>query len=150
MVAKFRRILVHCGRTIPYVLLCVVLINHIETTCAIALNDIAIDSTGSTIYNVPISQWVGEVIYIDWLDVVLLYLLAISMCYCKATFYALHMITISVALRYIVEHFTFATTTIVVLCTFMSTLCILSLINGVKSSYFNANGENDKLFNKII
>jgi hypothetical protein len=69
MVTLFRKLLIRVGKVIPFVFAFIVVISHIESIFAILNDDIVLDFEGYYTYNVPISNYIGNIVYIDWFDV---------------------------------------------------------------------------------
>lgn len=84
MVTLFRKILIRSGKTIPFVLAFIVVVGYIESTHAVYNELCEMCDDGSVILYTPISNYIGNIVYIDWFDVLLLYVLAVALEFCGA------------------------------------------------------------------
>lgn len=71
MVTLFRKLLIRLGKTIPFVLAFILLVGYVETIHSIITNNTIVDAEENIIYNMPISFFIADIVYIDWLDVLL-------------------------------------------------------------------------------
>ena len=129
MVTLFRKLLIRVGKVIPFVFAFIVVISHIESIFAILNDDIILDLEGYYTYNVPISNYIGNIVYIDWFDVLLLYVLAVALEFCWRNMLAVHYLLLNLAVRTLVEYFYLDWWVIVGLASFMA-LCGLYCICG--------------------
>ena len=105
MVTLFRKVLIRSGKVIPFVLAFVVAFGYIESAYAIHMELFEECEDGSVILYTPISNYIGSVIYIDWFDVLLLYVLAVALEFCWRNMLAVHYLLLNLAIRTLVEHF---------------------------------------------
>lgn len=132
MVNLFRKLLIRIGKIIPFVFAFIVVISHVESICAILNDDIILDLEGYYSYNVPISNYIGNIVYVDWFDVFLLYILAIALEFCKYNMRAVHFLLLNLFIRALLEHFYLDTLVVVHLCAFMALLGLYCVYGGFK------------------
>ena len=120
MVTLFRKLLIRVGKVIPFVFAFIVVISHIESIFAILNDDIVLDFEGYYTYNVPISNYIGNIVYIDWFDVLLLYVLAVALEFCWRNMLAVHYLLLNLAIRTLVEHFYIESGIVVGIASFMA------------------------------
>lgn len=104
MVNLFRKILIRVGKVIPFVLAFIVAIGYVESAYAIYYELYEMCDDGSVILYTPISNYIGNIVYIDWFDVFLLYVLAVALEYCKYNLRAVHFLLLNLLIRTLVEH----------------------------------------------
>ena len=129
MVTLFRKLLIRVGKVIPFVFAFIVVISHIESIFAILNDDIVLDFEGYYTYNVPISNYIGNIVYIDWFDVLLLYVLAVALEFCWRNMLAVHYLLLNLAVRTLVEHSYIESGIVVGIASFMA-LCGLYCVHG--------------------
>ena len=129
MATLFRKILIQSGKVIPFVLAFIVAFGYIESAYAIYMELFEECEDGSVMLYTPISNYIGSVIYIDWFDVFLLYILGIALEFCKYNFRAVHYLLLNLAVRTLVEHFYIESGIVVGIASFMA-LCGLYCVCG--------------------
>jgi hypothetical protein len=132
MVTLFRKLLIRVGKVIPFVFAFIVVISHIESIFAILNDDIILDLEGYYTYNVPISNYIGNIVYIDWFDVLLLYILAIALEFCWRNMLAVHYLLLNLAVRTLVEHFYIESGIVVGIASFMALAGLYCVYGGFK------------------
>ena len=132
MVTLFRKLLIRVGKVIPFVFAFIVVISHIESIYAILNDDIILDLEGYYTYNVPISNYIGNIVYIDWFDVLLLYILAIALEFCWRNMLAVHYLLLNMAVRTLVEHVYVEGGIFVGLASFMALCGLYCVYGGIK------------------
>lgn len=132
MVTLFRKLLIRVGKVIPFVFAFIVVISHIESIFAILNDDIILDLEGYYTYNVPISNYIGNIVYIDWFDVLLLYVLAVALEFCWRNMLAVHYLLLNLAVRTLVEHFYIESGIVVGLASFMALAGLYCVCGGFK------------------
>ena len=137
MVTLFRKVLIRSGKVIPFVLAFVVAFGYIESAYAIHMELFEECEDGSVILYTPISNYIGSVIYIDWFDVLLLYVLAVALEFCWRNMLAVHYLLLNLAVRTLVEHFYIESGIVVGLASFMA-LCGLYCVCGGITIFFNS------------
>lgn len=105
MVTLFRKILIRSGKIIPFVLAFIVVVGYIESTHAVYNELYEMCDDGSVILYTPISNYIGNIVYIDWFDVLLLYVLAVALEFCWRNMLAVHYLLLNLAVRTLLEHF---------------------------------------------
>ena len=132
MVEKwFRKTLIIVGKVIPFLLTLLVLIGHGENALSL------IEERGemckeALLLSTPISDYIGNVIYINDMDVFLLYILAFALEYCKYTFRAVHYLLLSLIVRMVLEHCYMSSTFLLAIFISMSLLGLWVLYGGVR------------------
>ena len=90
MITTFRRLLIHVGKMLPFVLCSIVFISCLEMAFAVATNDYLLYD-GVVILNTPISFFIGRYFEYDLLVCVISLITSIAIQACKwnlwATFY---------------------------------------------------------------
>ena len=132
MVTLFRKLLIRVGKVIPFVFAFIVVISHIESIFAILNDDIVLDFEGYYTYNVPISNYIGNTVYIDWFDVLLLYVLAVALEFCWRNMLAVHYLLLNLAVRTLVEHFYIESGIVVGIASFMALAGLYCVHGGIK------------------
>jgi glutaminase len=132
MVTLFRKLLIRVGKVIPFVFAFIVVISHIESIYAVLNDDIILDLEGYYTYNVPISNYIGNIVYIDWFDVLLLYILAIALEFCWRNMLAVHYLLLNLAVRTLVEHFYIESGIVVGIASFMALAGLYCVYGGFK------------------
>lgn len=132
MVTLFRKLLIRIGKVIPFVFAFIVVISHIESIYAILNDDIILDLEGYYSYNVPISNYIGSIVYIDWFDVLLLYILAVALEFCWRNMLAVHYLLLNLAVRTLVEHFYIESGIVVGIASFMALAGLYCVHGGIK------------------
>lgn len=107
MVTLFRKLLIRTGKAIPFVLAFIVAFSHSELIYAIASGNMIEDAEGVLFYYAPISNYIGNVVYVDWFDVLMLYIMAVALEFCKHNFRCVHYLLLNIAVRFALEHFYF-------------------------------------------
>lgn len=105
MVTLFRKLLIRLGKTIPFVLAFILLVGYVELIYSIITNNTIVDTEENIIYNMPISFFIADIVYIDWLDVLLVWILCFALELCKYSFRCAYLITLNLPFRWLVEHF---------------------------------------------
>lgn len=132
MVTLFRKLLIRIGKVIPFVFAFVVAFGYCETLYAVANGYMILDIDGDYIYNIPITFFLGNIVYIDWFDVFLLYVLAVALEFCKYNMRAVHYLLLNLAVRTLVEHFYLDWWVVVSLASFMALLGLYCVYGGFK------------------
>lgn len=132
MVTLFRKLLIRVGKVIPFVFAFIVVISHIESIFAILNDDIILDFEGYYTYNIPISNYIGNIVYIDWFDVLLLYVLAVALEFCWRNMLAVHYLLLNLAVRTLVEYFYIESGIVVGIASFMALAGLYCVYGGFK------------------
>lgn len=132
MVTLFRRILIRFGKVIPFIFAFVVALSYAETIYSVS-NDIIIeDENGGFVYYLPISNYIGNIVYIDWFDVLLLYVLAVALEFCQRNMLAVHYLLLNLVVRTLVERFYLDLWVIIPLAGFMALCGLYCVYSGFK------------------
>ena len=129
MVTLFRKLLIRLGKTIPFVLAFILLVGYVETIYSIITNNTIIDAEDNIIYNMPISFFLADIVYIDWFDVLLVWILCVALELCKYSFRCAYLITLNLPFRWLVAHFYIESGIVVGIASFMA-LCGLYCVHG--------------------
>ena len=132
MVTLFRKILIRTGKIIPFVFAFVVALSYIESIYAVSNEIMVADTDGGYVYYLPISNYIGNIVYIDWFDVLLLYILAIALEFCWRNMLAVHYLLLNLAVRTIVEHFYIESGIVVGIASFMALAGLYCVYGGIK------------------
>lgn len=104
MVTLFRKLLIRLGKTIPFVLAFILLVGYVETIYSVITNNTIVDAEENIIYNLPTSFFLADIVYIDWLDVLLVWILCVALELCKYSFRCAYLITLNLPFRWLVSH----------------------------------------------
>lgn len=132
MVTLFRKILIRSGKVIPFILAFLVVIGYIESTYALITDNYEMYSDGDVVLFTPISNYIGNMVYIDWFDVLLLYVLAVALEFCWRNMLAVHYLLLNLAVRTLVEHFYIESGIVVGLASFMALAGLYCIYGGIK------------------
>lgn len=138
MITFFRKLLIRVGKIIPFVFAFIVMVSHIETAYAVLNDKIVIDMEGYYTYDVPISNYIGNIVYIDLFDVLLLYILGVALEFCWRNMLAVHYLLLNLAVRTLTEHFYIESGIVVWLAGFMALACSYCIYGGITILLKNA------------
>ena len=132
MVNFFRKMLIRVGKVTPFLLAFIILVCSTENVYSILTNRIAIDDYGLMFYYCPVGTWLSDVIYIDWLDVLLVWILCIALELCKYSFRCAYLITLNLPFCWLVENHEISEN-LIICCSFvMILLSLFCLYGGIK------------------
>jgi glutaminase len=120
------------GKVIPFVFAFIVALAYTESVYAITNEVMIADAEGDYVYNVPISNYIGNIVYIDLFDVLLLYILAIALEFCWRNMLAVHYLLLNLGVRTLVEHFYIESGIIVFIAIFMALCGLYCVYGGIK------------------
>lgn len=132
MATLFRKLLIRLGKIIPFVLSFILLVGYIEKIYSIITNNTIVDAEENIIYNMPISFFIADIVYIDWLDVLLVWILCVALELCKYSFRCAYLITLNLPFRWLVEHVYIESGIIVGIASFMALLGSYCVYGGFK------------------
>ena len=132
MITLFRKILIRSGKVIPFILAFVVVIGYIESIYALITDNYEMYADGDVVLFTPISNYIGSIVYIDWFDVLLLYVLAVALEFCWRNMLAVHYLLLNLAVRTLVEHFYIESGIVVGLASFMALAGLYCVYGGIK------------------
>ena len=135
MVIWFRKVLIRFGKTLPFILVFFLLVGYIENVYSISFERYVLDGCETATYYFPINEILAEIVYIDWLDVLLLYILAFALEFCKYNLRAVHIVLVNQFVRYALEKLEMSKQTILCVCVIMCLLCIVGLYGAIKQFY---------------
>ena len=132
MVTLFRKVLIRSGKVIPFILAFVVMIGYIESIYALITDNYEMYEDGDVVLFTPISNYIGNIVYIDWFDVLLLYVLAVALEFCWRNMLAVHYLLLNLAVRTLVEHFYIESGIVVGIASFMALAGLYCVYGGMK------------------
>ena len=132
MILFFRRLLINIGKFTPFLLVFLLLINYVENATAVIADITKADENGDFYYNTPISEFISELIYIDWFDIVLLYTLCFALELCWRTFMCVHVLLSNMAFRNVLESVELQVRIIVYIQLFLAFCAILCVLFGIQ------------------
>ena len=132
MVTLFRKLLIRVGKVIPFVFAFVVALSYIESIYAVSNEIMIADTDGGFVYYLPISNYIGSIVYIDWFDVLLLYVLAVALEFCWRNMLAVHYLLLNLAVRTLVEHVYIESGIVIGLASFMALAGLYCTYGGIK------------------
>lgn len=128
----FKRALIWCGKLLPFLFVFLLLAGYIENIYAIIFDVIVNTNEGDSFYYTPLSDFISEIVYIDWIDVLLLYILCFALELCWRTFMCVHVISLNLAFRMLLERFYIQDGIVVGIITFLALCAFLCVWNGIK------------------
>jgi len=138
MVTLFRKILIRSGKVIPFVLAFIVVLGYVESAYAVYYELYEMCEDGSVILYTPISNYIGSIVYIDWFDVLLLYVLAVALEFCWRNMLAVHYLLLNLAVRTLAEHFYIESGIVVGIASFMALAGLYCAYGGITIFLKNA------------
>jgi glutaminase len=97
------------------------------------LNDIVIETANNeTVFYLPVSNYIGNIVYIDWFDVLLLYVLAVALEFCWRNMLAVHYLLLNLGVRAALEHVSMSDGTIIGIASFMALAGLYCTYGGIK------------------
>lgn len=145
MTMFFRRLLIRIGKAFPFLLACVLLVNYVEIIYAVANDVMYEDMDGYYVYATPISIAVADIIYIDWFDVLFVYVLCFALELCKYTFRCACLLLLNLAFRFVMEHSELQDGIIIGLSLFMALCAIICIYGSIKILTDNYNNKRNLL-----
>lgn len=131
MVTLFRKLLIRLGKTIPFVLAFILLVGYVETIYSIITNNTIVDAEENITYNLPISFSLADIVYIDCLDVLLVWILCFALELCKYSFRCAYLITLNLPFRWLVAHVSMPDGIVVGLYVFMALAGLYCVYGGI-------------------
>lgn len=128
----FKKALIWCGKILPFVFVFLLLVGYIENIYAITFNVMKTIECGECSLYTPISEFLTEFIYIDWIDVLLLYILCFALELCWRTFLCVHVIVLNLAFRTLLERINVEDSTLVGILVFLALCAFFCVWNGIK------------------
>jgi hypothetical protein len=125
-------LLIQVGKTTPFLLVFVLLVGYIENIYSILTNRIAIDDYGLMFYYCPVGMWLSDVIYIDWFDVLLVWILCFALELCKYSFRCAYLITLNLPFRWLVGHVSMPDGIVIGFYVFMALAGLYCIYGGLK------------------
>jgi hypothetical protein len=138
MVTLFRKLLIRLGKTIPFVLAFILLVGYVETIYSIITNNTIVDAEENIIYNLPTSFFLADIVYIDWLDVLLVWILCFALELCKYSFRCAYLITLNLPFRWLVAHVSMPDGIVVGIASFMALAGLYCVYGGITIFLKNA------------
>lgn len=132
MVTLFRKLLIRLGKIIPFVLVFILLVGYVETIYAIITNNTEADAEDNIVYYMPITFFISEKVFVDWLDVLLVWILCVALELCKYSFRCAYLITLNLPYRWLVEHVSMSDDTIISIASFMALAGLRCVYGGIK------------------
>lgn len=132
MILFFRRLLINIGKFTPFLLVFLLLINYVENATAVLADITKVDENGDFYYSTPISEFLSELIYIDWFDIVLLYTLCFALELCWRTFLCVHVLLANMAFRNVLESVDMQVRLIVYIQFFLAFCAIICVLFGIQ------------------
>jgi len=122
MISVFRRLLINAGKVIPFILAAIIALGYGELAWAIHGERIIVINDTVDFYYTPCSDFLGQIIYVDVLDVLLFYILAVALQFCWRNMLAIHYLALNLAVRAALEASIIDERLTVPLCTVMFAL----------------------------
>lgn len=132
MAKLFRKILIRIGKIIPFLFASIIAVSYIEAVYATCTASTIIDADGNNLLALPISDFIGNIIYIDWFDVLIVWILCVALELCKYSFRCAYYITLNLAVRLVLETLSLENNIIIPLCTFMAILGLYCVYGGIR------------------
>ena len=90
MRTKFRKILIQVGKVLPFVLAFLVAISYGEIAYVLNFGLYEDADCNSYVLYTPLGNAISYLVYVDWVDVLLLYIIGIALEYCKYNLRCVH------------------------------------------------------------
>lgn len=135
MTTIFRKLLIRIGKILPFLFVAIVLFGYAEDYYAIFNENVIYDADGNGVYYAPISEFISVVVFIDWIDVLLLYILSFALEYCSTTRFCVHLLTLNLVVRFALENGNPSEDAASFVCACMVALCAVALFGGVKKLF---------------
>ena len=132
MVTLFRKWLIRFGKVVPFFFAFIVAFGYFENLYAILCGNVVIDASGNMLYDCSISECIANIVYIDWFDVLLLYILAVALEFCKYNLRAVHYLAVNLLVRIVLERFYIADGIVVGIACFMALYGLYCVYGGFK------------------
>lgn len=132
MITFFRKLLIRVGKIIPFVFAFIVMVSHIETAYAVLNDNIILDLEGHYTYDVPISNYIGNIFYIDWFDVLIVWILCVALELCFRAFRCAFYLTLNLPVRFALEHVYLDWWIVVGIASFMALAGLYCVCGGIK------------------
>ena len=128
----FKKALIWCGKLLPFIFVCLLLVGYLENIHSILFDVITTTNEGDNFFYTPLSDFISEFVYIDWIDVLLLYVLCSALELCWRTFMCVHVISLNLAFRTLLERFYIQDGIVIGIITFLALCAIFCVWNGIK------------------
>lgn len=128
----FKRALIWCGKLLPFLFVFLLLAGYLENIHSILFDVITTTKEGDNFFYTPLSDFISEFVYIDWIDVLLLYVLCSALELCWRTFMCVHVISLNLAFRTLLERFYIQDGIVIGIITFLALCAIFCVWNGIK------------------
>ena len=128
----FKRTLIWCGKLLPFIFVFLLLIGYIENIHSILFDIVRTTKEGDNFYYTPFSDFISEFIFIDWIDVLLLYILCLALELCWRTYICVHVISLNLCVRTLVERFYLEYGILVGIMIFLALCAIFCIWNGIE------------------
>ena len=132
MVHLCRKLLIRIGKVIPFVLAFIVLVGYVENVYSVLTDRICIDEYEMAFYYCPFSTWISNLVYIDWFDVLLVWILCFALELCKYSFRCAYYLLLNLFVRAALEYFYLGNGIVVGLASFMALLGLYCVYGGIK------------------
>lgn len=133
MIFFFRKLLIGLAKRLPFIFVGLILIGQIEIIYAMVFDCcVTTTSEGEFVLYTPISNFLGKIVYIDWIDVLLLYILCFALELCWRTFLCVHVIVLNLAFRTLLERINVEDSTLVGILVFLALCAFFCVWNGIK------------------
>ena len=90
----FKKALIWCGKLLPFIFVYLLLVGYLENIHSILFGVITTTNEGDNFFYTPLCDFISEFVYIDWIDVLLLYVLCSALELCWRTFMCVHVISL--------------------------------------------------------
>lgn len=132
MVTVFRKMLIRLGKVIPFIFAFIICIGYFELIYSICNDRLIATIEGEILYYLPICNFISDIVYIDCFDVLLLYILAFALEFCKHNFRCVHYLALNLAVRTLIESDLPSMGGILFLCSVMALCGLFCLYGGLK------------------
>jgi hypothetical protein len=137
MILLFRRLLIRLGKLLPFLFVVILLVGELENLYAIYTDNVVEYECGQYVYVTPISNFISEYIYIDFMIVLMLYVLCVALELCKYTFRCVHVLALNLFVRKDLETYIFDDSILMLFIYMMIILCVFALYGGLVLLYRN-------------
>lgn len=131
MKTTFRKVLIAIGKLLPFILATIVAFGYLENVLAITTQSY-VEVEGVLVYDAPISNWLASLIYIDWFDVLIAFIMCVAFDLCRYAYMTSTYILLNLGVRTLLENVYMQDGIVVSLCAFMAAGGFMCVILGIR------------------
>lgn len=132
MKTNFRKALIIIGKLIPFLFAFIIAIGYAENIEAIAFQSVIDLGDGELAYYTPISDFVTGLLYIDWFDVLVAFIMCVAFDLCTFAYIASTYTLLNLGVRTLLENVSLSEPIVVGICAFMAVGGFICAFNGIR------------------